>query len=169
MQCPKCSYLRKPTDEAPDWQCPSCGVAYAKVISAQQEKMRETAIIQEDEDEGEWEQQERLDLAARGQKMLIHGLLYGILLSFIFRALTGLPIQPDLANAVILIVVGVYTLIGAVKICTGLDKGQSQKILFMVLMFVPLFSPLAMLYLSQKATRMLRKAGFKVGLLGAKL
>lgn len=29
--CPKCGYVRKPTDTAPDWQCPSCGVAYAKV------------------------------------------------------------------------------------------------------------------------------------------
>ena len=28
--CPKCRYVRKPTDTAPDWQCPSCGIAYAK-------------------------------------------------------------------------------------------------------------------------------------------
>ncbi|MFC7298230.1 glutaredoxin family protein [Herminiimonas aquatilis] len=28
--CPKCSYVRKPTDEAPEWQCPSCQVAYVK-------------------------------------------------------------------------------------------------------------------------------------------
>lgn len=28
--CPKCSYIRKPTDEAPEWQCPSCQVAYIK-------------------------------------------------------------------------------------------------------------------------------------------
>ena len=29
--CPKCSYTRKATDSAvPDWQCPSCGIAYAK-------------------------------------------------------------------------------------------------------------------------------------------
>lgn len=29
--CPKCNYERKITDEVPDWQCPACGVAYAKV------------------------------------------------------------------------------------------------------------------------------------------
>lgn len=29
--CPKCSYTRKPDDNAPDWQCPSCQVAYNKV------------------------------------------------------------------------------------------------------------------------------------------
>jgi glutaredoxin len=28
--CPKCRYVRLPSDRAPDWQCPSCGVAYAK-------------------------------------------------------------------------------------------------------------------------------------------
>jgi glutaredoxin len=33
--CPKCSYRRKPADTAPDWQCPSCGIAYAKFQGAQ--------------------------------------------------------------------------------------------------------------------------------------
>lgn len=29
--CPKCDYKRKPTDAAvPDWQCPACGIVYAK-------------------------------------------------------------------------------------------------------------------------------------------
>ena len=29
--CPKCRYARKLTDkDKPDWQCPSCGIAYAK-------------------------------------------------------------------------------------------------------------------------------------------
>ncbi|MFZ6644716.1 glutaredoxin family protein [Undibacterium sp. TJN25] len=28
--CPKCSYIRKTTDSAPEWQCPSCEVAYSK-------------------------------------------------------------------------------------------------------------------------------------------
>lgn len=28
--CPKCSYQRKPTDAAPDYACPSCGIVYAK-------------------------------------------------------------------------------------------------------------------------------------------
>ena len=28
--CPKCRYERKPSDTAPDWQCPACGIAYMK-------------------------------------------------------------------------------------------------------------------------------------------
>jgi hypothetical protein len=35
MECPKCHYQRKATDVTfPDWQCPSCGVAYAKASGA---------------------------------------------------------------------------------------------------------------------------------------
>lgn len=30
LTCPKCSYVRKPTDTTPAWQCPACGIAYAK-------------------------------------------------------------------------------------------------------------------------------------------
>ena len=28
--CPKCGYSRETTDAEPDWQCPRCGIAYAK-------------------------------------------------------------------------------------------------------------------------------------------
>jgi glutaredoxin len=30
VTCPKCRYVRQISDAAPDWQCPGCGVAYAK-------------------------------------------------------------------------------------------------------------------------------------------
>jgi glutaredoxin len=33
MRCPKCGYLRKAQEAAPEWQCPSCGVAYAKIAA----------------------------------------------------------------------------------------------------------------------------------------
>lgn len=34
--CPKCGYTRKATDaKVPDWQCPSCGIAYQKFIDQQ--------------------------------------------------------------------------------------------------------------------------------------
>jgi glutaredoxin len=29
-RCPKCRYERQAADTAPDWQCPSCGIAYSK-------------------------------------------------------------------------------------------------------------------------------------------
>jgi glutaredoxin len=32
-RCPKCRYERQSSDTAPDWQCPSCGIAYSKAES----------------------------------------------------------------------------------------------------------------------------------------
>lgn len=42
MKCPKCEYQRKSTDLSPDWQCPSCGVAYSKVNQQQSSRVPET-------------------------------------------------------------------------------------------------------------------------------
>jgi hypothetical protein len=32
--CPKCAYVRAPSDANPDWQCPRCHVAYAKFVAS---------------------------------------------------------------------------------------------------------------------------------------
>ena len=32
--CPKCRHMRQPGERAPEWQCPACGVAYAKAAAA---------------------------------------------------------------------------------------------------------------------------------------
>lgn len=34
--CPKCQYERKEVEHAPDWQCPSCGIAYDKIEKIKQ-------------------------------------------------------------------------------------------------------------------------------------
>jgi ribosomal protein L37AE/L43A len=39
-QCPKCNYVRKPSDTAPDWQCPCCHVAYNKVTAEYREQLQ---------------------------------------------------------------------------------------------------------------------------------
>src|SRR5262245_53325543 len=49
MQCPKCSYIRKPTDNNPDWQCPSCGIAYAKFKKAAAPPLQEPLPAEEAE------------------------------------------------------------------------------------------------------------------------
>jgi glutaredoxin len=41
--CPRCQYARKPQDDNPDWQCPSCGVCYAKVALGAQPDTRGAA------------------------------------------------------------------------------------------------------------------------------
>ncbi len=32
--CPQCHYTRQPSDTAPDYECPSCGIVYAKAKPA---------------------------------------------------------------------------------------------------------------------------------------
>jgi len=39
--CPKCDYIRQPSDTAPDYECPKCGVIYHKYIEAQRARMAE--------------------------------------------------------------------------------------------------------------------------------
>jgi hypothetical protein len=112
----------------------------------------------------ERELDERLSLAAKGQKIVI----YSILMNFVLRAASQSHAIPDFAILVLSLCVGVYSLLGVVKICSGLNRSQNQKILFMVLSFFPLLNIVILVYLSVKTTRMLREAGWSVGLLGAR-
>ena len=43
MKCPKCGYLRQQIDRAPEYECPRCGVVYAKVAHLS-ESGRERAV-----------------------------------------------------------------------------------------------------------------------------
>lgn len=45
MQCPKCAYVRRAEDDAPDYECPKCGIVYAK-YDPQREVQRTAAIEQ---------------------------------------------------------------------------------------------------------------------------
>ncbi|ACD96265.1 hypothetical protein [Trichlorobacter lovleyi] len=51
MKCPNCGYIRKPDDLCPEWQCPSCQMAYNKIAQrniypdAARETIRSNLII----------------------------------------------------------------------------------------------------------------------------
>lgn len=51
MKCPNCGYIRKPDDLCPEWQCPSCQMAYNKIaqrniyFDAARETIRSNLII----------------------------------------------------------------------------------------------------------------------------
>lgn len=177
MKCPKCGYERLPADSAPAWQCPSCKVAYNKVMPALAPTPKSAAPVvpvaqvapaappAADKTEiEEYERSEREWLAARGQKIVI----WCVLLNFVLSALSRGHVMPNLLVQVLYFVVAAFSLLGVVKICSGLAKGQNQKLLFMVLSFFPLINLATLLYLSTKTTRMLREAGWSVGLLGAR-
>ena len=116
------------------------------------------------EDGADEEQEERLWLAAQGQKMVI----YSILLNFFLNALERSLQLPEVVNLGLALAVGFYTLSGIVKICSGLGKNEKQKLLFMVLAFFPAINIVVLVMLSIKTTNMLRNAGWTVGLLGAR-
>lgn len=167
MKCPKCGYERRPTDSAPQWQCPSCQVAYVKAAQAQSApaKPSEPRItprvtiepVEADSDELEW-------LLSRGQKIVI----YSILLNFVLRAFAQTHAAPDWVIYVLYFCTAAYSLLGVLKIGSGLQKSQGMKILFMVLSYFPLINLIALVYLNVQATRRLRQAGWTVGLLGAR-
>ncbi len=173
MKCPKCGYVRKPSDEAPDWQCPSCQIAYAKFMqkhpvsalsNAAPKPDNASSKVMPESDEDDYAREERLWLAASGQRIVI----FSILLNMILRAAERSQAIGGALLHALLIGVAIYALAGVVKICSGLGKNQNQKVLFMVLACFPLINLVALASLSIKATRMLRAAGWRTGLLGAK-
>lgn len=121
-------------------------------------------LAQRDQEREVEDEEEKLALAASGQKIVI----YSILLNFVLRGLERNNEFPQWLMVVLSICVGVYSLVGVVKLCSGLDKGKGQKILFMVLSFFPFANLLSLIYLSRLATKALRAAGWTVGLLGAR-
>lgn len=175
VKCQECGYVRQPTDTAPHWQCPACKAIYDELPAANETsglgnehwKTRDSVDTETTMDETDWSDgdlEERLWLAAAGQKILIQCILLGIVLGAAGRS----QAVPVLVMFGLSIAVGVYSLIGILRICSGLEKTQNQKILFMVLAFLPVASLIAMVYLSVKTTRLLRKAGWTVGLFGGK-
>jgi hypothetical protein len=183
VKCPKCGYERGLTDEAPVWRCPACKIAYVKAASAAVSSQAEpplkriTSAAEQIPDseagsrrertlqkKAEVEVRVREWSAARGQRTLI----YCTLLNFLLGAVERAHAVPDLLMVGLYILTAAWSLLGVVRICSGLQRSQGQKILFMVLMFFPLISLLVLVYLSVKATRLLREAGWSVGLLGAR-
>jgi hypothetical protein len=111
----------------------------------------------DDQEELQW-------LAAQGQKIVIRC----VVLNFILRAAERAQALPGLIVTALFLGVAIYSLVGVVKICSGLGQSQNKKLVFMVLSFFPLINLVALVYLSMKATKMLRSSGWTVGLFGAR-
>ena len=110
------------------------------------------------------DREEDLHLAARGQKLVI----YSIVLNFLFGALTRSVALPDPVFLGLGLVVAGFNVYGVIKICSGLGKSQGSKLAFMMATSFPLINLVVLVFLSVQATRLLRSAGWEVGLLGAR-
>lgn len=103
----------------------------------------------------------RLDDVAYGQKRVV----YALLLYFLAIALAGtMPVLGSLAMIVCigLSCHGIYTL------TRGLHYPLWARVICIGLIIVPLVGLLVLLALSNRATARLRRAGYSVGLLGAR-
>lgn len=103
-----------------------------------------------------------IEHVAQGQKLLIYAIL-GNLASILLLALNGY-IADLIAIAAMLM-----SLVGMFRIGAGMGYTTGAKIGLVVLMVVPLVNLITLLIINARATKTLRAAGFKVGLLGAKV
>ena len=177
MKCPKCGYVRLGTDLAPDWQCPSCQVAYAKArvqaggsvaAGSAPDSPRAPDLPRASKSAprsaGAEDPDQPAALAASGQKIVIHS----ILLTFVVRGLVQGNLVAPLAGMVMNFGVAAYSLVGVLRICSALRKSQNQKLMYMALSCMPWLNLVALVVLNARATGLLRAAGWRVGLLGAR-
>ncbi|NII72823.1 hypothetical protein FHW84_001389 [Dyella sp. SG562] len=101
-----------------------------------------------------------IEQVASGQKLVIYAIL--VYLAIILVRGAGETIAGLLAIASL-----VLSLMGILRISSGLGYGTGTKVILVILMFVPLVGLITLLVLNAKATNRLREAGYKVGLLGA--
>jgi hypothetical protein len=78
------------------------------------------------------------------------------------------PLIPLVGIVVLILNIG-FQVWCVVKLSAALELNRAAKWIFVVLMFVPLVSLIALLVLNAKATRFIRNAGYRVGLIGAKI
>ena len=96
-----------------------------------------------------------------GQKLAIYAILVSL------AALATFAVLGEVPGRIVQVAGIVLSLVGIVQIGGGFHYSTGMKTLLVVLMFIPLISLLTLLRMNSKATAALRKAGYKVGLLGA--
>ena len=108
--------------------------------------------------------QENIIKLAKAQKII----LYAILLNFatiVFRFIPSLSILVGLSGIAFL----VMAIIGIVRMAVCLGKGTTSRVIYIICMFIPLVNLIMLLILNSKTNKILTNAGYKVGLMGAKI
>jgi hypothetical protein len=80
----------------------------------------------------------------------------------------AIPLLTALARSVIALGFLYFAIVGLYRLASGLGYSTRVKLLLFVLMIVPLVSLFTLFYLNSKATPLLRRSGYRVGLLGAR-
>ena len=94
-----------------------------------------------------------------GQKLIIYAILLNVTVAIAaaFYPLVG----------VVQIVTLTVTIVGLLRLFRGLGTAIWARVILIILMFVPLMNLVMLLVLNSRATKALREAGYKVGLMGA--
>lgn len=106
---------------------------------------------------------------ASGQKLIIYALLVQVVAGALMGVLgdtvglTGL-----VAGGTALIGAVVISFVGMFRIAGGLGYSNVAKVFLLVLLLLPLIGLITLLVLNSRATKRLREAGYKVGLMGAR-
>ena len=101
-----------------------------------------------------------IERVASGQKLIIYAIVINILATVL-----QLAIHPILG--LLGLVSLVMAVIGVIKLTAGLSASVISKVIYVILMFVPVINLITLLILNSRATRELRAKGYKVGLMGA--
>ena len=113
-----------------------------------------------------------IEEVASGQKLIIFSILFAILTHFLVTGIAvaiGVNRGPVGVFVIMLSIVAIaIPIIGLVRLAAGLGYSTGTKILLIILMFVPFINVITLLVLSSRATKILRAAGYSVGLLGAR-
>ncbi|MGK0172282.1 MAG: hypothetical protein ACI9W2_004016 [Gammaproteobacteria bacterium] len=89
-------------------------------------------------------------------------MIYAILAYFAFVAMVSDQL------GLLVIVPFLMALVGVVRVLIGLGSHVVMKIVFVVIMFLTILKGVDLGNVSGRATKALREAGYKVGLLGVK-
>jgi hypothetical protein len=110
--------------------------------------------------------EENIESVRSGQRWVIAAIIIN-LGSILFRVFQAEEVQV-MANAVIMLTALVISLIGLVRLMSGLKYPVVARVLCCLLMFAPLLNIVILGIINRGGTKLLREHGFTVGLLGAR-
>jgi hypothetical protein len=113
------------------------------------------------------EEQARLKRVASGQRMMVWSVLGMILVNVLARP-ERVGDVGYLFGGLLSLVCIVFSIIGAVRLARALGSNVIMCVLGAICMIIPLVNLITMVLMSMRATRALKAAGYKVGLLGAR-
>lgn len=98
--------------------------------------------------------------AGRGQRLVI--------ISIVLNFLSGALVKTDYFDLAIFLGLwaAVMAIMGVLQLGKALNFAVYKRVLFLVALFLPLINIVVLIYLSVRATTILRDAGYEVGLFG---